>query len=441
MRFESTSVITDYEREINLHKYMDKKSIKERKKKNKEKNKNSENPDSSQTSPLTSPILNADASACSSSSSLGNETLEETPKKSSVEEETNTNDISLSSGKNPSKRARADETGENSGTEEGSSQAKKLCIDRSSPSHASKSSHELNICSSTNSTDGESLETTSSVESGVSRVFYPDSWSDCFSGGSQLDQSRKEQSQKDSTLKKRSSDSGPLRQTSWPENCLDFPDLGGKEPVPLACPKPHLLPAGVTTHHTDLTLGNPIKPAYDNRYEDADRRVESLVFSFAEWTQRRPVVKALNWADYRKKMDDRLKEMSHVTPVEHLWQGAVTPLVKPCDAWNADAILEKLRIVKPAEKSQLIVKKPEDSNFPAVSFDVHLPDKSFKKTMTGKPDHRVVVARSSDSAPDLAALARLLQQDGVPVHWAVVDHGELAFYCWDTLAALPTLSV
>ena len=71
-----------------------------------------------------------------------------------------------------------------------------------------------------------------------------------------------------------------------------------------------------------------------NRGQDEEYgHLKHFEFSYAEWHQGncRPVA-AKNWREWKAEL--RQLENSFVTesPVAHLWQGVVTPLVQPKDA-------------------------------------------------------------------------------------------------------------
>jgi len=457
LRFESTSVITDYEREINLHKYMDKKSLKERKKKKLDKANNSTNPEASSVSAPGK----VDTTPSASDASVNLDKSNDLSDKCSGEKETSFEDSSLNSSKDSStiqnaetdlespkinesssKRTRTDDSEDMSNTDV-SSQAKKICLEKDSSNIVVSSTKQNSIeiaPKDANNSDDESRNIKQTVtgqrDDCSSRVFYAEAWSDCFS----------ERLASEQLSRKQSDIEGRLRQTLWGAYAVDFPDYFGKKVLPLYPPIKSRLPGDIEFEFSKIDvegyrLKNPAKAERDRKQQGEDNRVESLVFSFAEWTQRRPNVKAGSWADYRKKQEERMKELSQETPVDHLWQGEITPLVRPCHAWSADALLEKLCIIKSAGPTELSVVKGKDSRAPPLSFDVHLPDKSFKKTMPGKPDHRVVVSKSASMAPSLRQLQSLHQCDEVPVHWAVMDSGEIAFYTFDMTMAIPDLSI
>lgn len=75
-----------------------------------------------------------------------------------------------------------------------------------------------------------------------------------------------------------------------------------------------------------------------------------------------------------------------------------------------------------------------------ISFDVYQLDTvaEFKKSHPGKPYTRMCVCSFDGPVPDLNAMKLLSFQSGdVPVTFAVVDHGDISFYCFKDFK-LPT---
>ncbi|XP_055955068.1 tRNA-splicing endonuclease subunit Sen54 [Patella vulgata] len=122
------------------------------------------------------------------------------------------------------------------------------------------------------------------------------------------------------------------------------------------------------------------------------------------------------------------------SPADILWQGEVTPLIRPEDATSTANILSKLQVIQVFEEEILKRENPTefDSSF-KISFDVFLPDAKFRKTDPGKPNHRVCITRSTDDVPNLKDIHEGTLKDGVPVHWAVLDNGDVAFYSFQQL--------
>ena len=219
---------------------MDKKSIKERKKKKLDKAKNPTDPEASSVSTSG----NIDATSSASDASVNCDKSNDFSEKSLGEKETSFEDSSLNSSKDSStiqnaekelespkvnesssKRTRTDDPDE-SGSTETSSQAKKLCIEKGESNEALSSSKQNNIEINSQDSINSNAEfktieqtVTSQMDDCSSRVFYAESWSDCFS----------ERLASEQLSRKQSDIEGQLRQTSWGDNPVDFPDLAGKK--------------------------------------------------------------------------------------------------------------------------------------------------------------------------------------------------------------------
>ncbi|XP_062566451.1 tRNA-splicing endonuclease subunit Sen54-like [Saccostrea cucullata] len=151
-------------------------------------------------------------------------------------------------------------------------------------------------------------------------------------------------------------------------------------------------------------------------------------------------VSASNWREYKEKMLETVKGENFISPVEHLWMDEVTPLVRPGDAKNTISVLEKLKVIQTWDNKSVssnnTAAKPE---IPKVSYDVYKPDAKFRKSNPGVPDHRICVVGSDEDPPSLSTLTSIFSyyDDEVPLHWAVVDEGEIAFYSFSQIS-LPT---
>lgn len=76
-------------------------------------------------------------------------------------------------------------------------------------------------------------------------------------------------------------------------------------------------------------------------------------------------------------------------------------------------------------------------------FDVYVPNTKFKKSQPGLPDLRIKVVRTSDPVPDLQMVNSISSylSDEVPLHWAVVDSGNIAFYSFSDMALPQDISL
>ncbi|XP_067672347.1 tRNA-splicing endonuclease subunit Sen54-like isoform X2 [Haliotis asinina] len=227
----------------------------------------------------------------------------------------------------------------------------------------------------------------------------------------------------------------PVRHTEWDFEILGFPDIGDKETVVLNIPQTKYLPANVTLseEYEDLCLFDVTEYRQQvsqsaQRRRESDNYVFDLNFSYSTWARDRKDIAASNWTEYKLKLRESQSGGAAPSPVEHLWQGEVTPLVKPEDATSTSDVLSQLQVIRSVNLPQALSKS--DRHCMKISFDVHLPNARFKKTRPGLPSHRVCVVRSSDPPPVMADISDAVTRyhDNVPVNWAVVDNGDIAFY-------------
>ncbi|CAL1528994.1 unnamed protein product [Lymnaea stagnalis] len=305
-----------------------------------------------------------------------------------------------------------------------------------------------------------SSENCNSFQSSTNSRFYHDLWADCLqvaakihsSSHSELEDTHAlevtaentQQKQLTSNLETHRDNKASDSSNKVVEPTVPLPNIANRNAVWLVAPDSRLLPSSVELNEEEeeslmfdveqYRLKYPLKPKNRQmeKEEEREARIASLNFSFAEWTQRRPLVTATNWKDYKQKLAERLREINATTPVDHYWEGDVTPLVRPSDADSYECILKKLSIIQTAEDESLV---PEADCVVSVkiSYDVHLPDSKFKKSMPGVPNHRVCVTKCNSQPPGLAEIQELWSRfkDDVPIHWAVVDSGEIAFYIFD----------
>ena len=201
--------MTNYERKINLHKHLDKKTWKARKAMMNSTVAGSDL-DASESTMAKSPVGDTngsfdDPTAVSSITSVGeNDTT--------VEKTTDT--AQSSSDSLPSqKRLREDDNVGNS--HQKNPDSKKLCLDA-------------------NASDESSENTSGDSNSSPSRSFYHETWADCFSQRSRSD--------KDSA----SSDDQCRQQTLWNKNSVQFPDIASQQVMSLVVPDAKLLPSNIS---------------------------------------------------------------------------------------------------------------------------------------------------------------------------------------------------
>ncbi|KAK7501429.1 hypothetical protein BaRGS_00007233 [Batillaria attramentaria] len=236
--------------------------------------------------------------------------------------------------------------------------------------------------------------------------------------------------------------------TSWDFDAINFPDIAGKDTVTVEVSCQDLLPPNTCLNEDfeDVCMFDVEDYKRQQQQQSSARQgkfdhdsgfghLKDLQFSYAEWVQQhsKPVV-AKNWGEWKTAMQERNQSSFLQSPVAHLWKGEVTPLVRPKDSVSTAALLEKLSIIKPFKGPC-----PANSagNDVKIVFDVYLPNTTFRKTSPGIPDHRICVARGEEP-PDFfqAQSATAHLEDDVPLHWAVVNCGEISFFIFEN-SSLP----
>ncbi|XP_013381139.1 tRNA-splicing endonuclease subunit Sen54 [Lingula anatina] len=244
-----------------------------------------------------------------------------------------------------------------------------------------------------------------------------------------------------------------LPYTMWNFDEINFPDIGRKDlqthTLQMMPPRKNLLPSGVKINPNSCMVDvHKLHSSGENATGDNDEdddgddshiyTTNNLTYSLMNASVMKAQVKAKNWSEYkaecRKMVTDFRVEQS---PVGVLWQGEVTPLVTPDMASCTGNLLEHLQVIENIHQNKKKEKLSVVTGSRKISFDVFKPDSNFKKSQPGLPDHRICVISSSEKPPDLGQLIGLQKQcsDGVPLHWSVVDHGDIAFYkyCYTSL--------
>ncbi|XP_022249728.1 uncharacterized protein LOC111087424 [Limulus polyphemus] len=139
-----------------------------------------------------------------------------------------------------------------------------------------------------------------------------------------------------------------------------------------------------------------------------------------------------NWNEFKKEL---LKEESLEKlldgPGKVLWKGVVKPLVQPVEGLAVGQVWNKLNVIQGTSltSSTSCLGKSAETKF-QIDYDVYLPNISFRKSIPTIPSLRVVVTWAEDAVPALADVVVLQRNlcDNVPLQFAVVDNGDLAFY-------------
>ncbi|KAJ8037601.1 tRNA-splicing endonuclease subunit Sen54 [Holothuria leucospilota] len=140
-----------------------------------------------------------------------------------------------------------------------------------------------------------------------------------------------------------------------------------------------------------------------------------------------------NWMEYKAMLKMPEKDLSELlaSPVGHLWNGPVQPLVRPSDSVNTDLLLKKLQVIQSSERKKMSRSLSTPCKEVKITFNVYLPDSRYKKTCPGPPAFCVVIYNVQDPVPDLGVQMGLLNQaKTVPLLFSIVDNADITFCCF-----------
>ncbi|KAM4662864.1 tRNA-splicing endonuclease subunit Sen54 [Discoglossus pictus] len=227
--------------------------------------------------------------------------------------------------------------------------------------------------------------------------------------------------------------SNQSRSSRWDFSKISFPNCAADRPfILLPVPDQELLPENVAGREVDVScwlLKLNLRPEKFSRREQEqlnwERRYKRSVNADPG------VQRCSNWKEYKQHLRDREQQQEQERP-PHLWASSVTPLVSPGRDKTTASVLEQITVTSP---SSLLVGaerlQSSDLDTPQIHFNVYQADGSteFKKSKPGAPYTRISVCSFDEKVPSLRTVKTLAYQSGdVPVVFAVVEPGELAFY-------------
>ncbi|KAJ7989408.1 hypothetical protein DPEC_G00304240 [Dallia pectoralis] len=221
----------------------------------------------------------------------------------------------------------------------------------------------------------------------------------------------------------------------WDFTSISFPDLGSRRqhPSSLASLDPCLLPGAM-----GLVGPCDVGPWLDRL------NLREVRMSRREWERERDraryrrdvnldgeVQRCRNWAEYRKLLERR-RQQEHRQRPAHLWEGQVTPLHDPGKACSLGELMDKISVIRSTDllDGASSLKRSDEWR---LCFCIYQPDTvaEFKKSTPGKPYSHMCVCSFDGPVPDLQTLKALAFQSGdIPMTYAVVDHGDISFYCF-----------
>ena len=127
--------------------------------------------------------------------------------------------------------------------------------------------------------------------------------------------------------------------------------------------------------------------------------------------------------------DERKIVVDENNPVSYYWKDEeCRPLVYPSDATSLENILNKLQVIKGQTRQEASQNTSAPSKF-QITYDVFQPQKNFRKTNPGLPDHSICICKFSESPPTIGEMNFMASQSyPVPLKYAVVDGKDVSFY-------------
>ncbi|NWH56889.1 SEN54 endonuclease, partial [Geococcyx californianus] len=218
----------------------------------------------------------------------------------------------------------------------------------------------------------------------------------------------------------------------WDFSTIILPNVAPDQPCThLPSPDNALLPENVPGREVDAACWcaciNQKREKLSRKEREKQER-ESRYKSSVNADQE--VRRCSNWQEYKALLEQRRQQRVWRRP-RHLWDQAVTPLLRPDEAISAAALLQQISVLQPSHILDGASWLQEDPGGLKIDFNVYQADavSRFKKTNPGKPYVRMCVRSFDEDIPSLRALKQVTCQSGdVPVVFALVDYGEIAFY-------------
>ncbi|MCJ8739501.1 hypothetical protein PDJAM_G00047940 [Pangasius djambal] len=216
----------------------------------------------------------------------------------------------------------------------------------------------------------------------------------------------------------------------WDFSCIFFPDLGSLSGN-CAClppPDPSLLPGALQVPechmahwHRNINLKEEYRSKQKQQREQHRQRCNI--------NDDQGVLRCRNWVEYLELVEKRRSQQQNKRPT-YLREQEVMPLSHPGKCSSHRELLEQVNIIQSYDLLVANSRLPGSDQW-RINFNVYQPDTEFKKSYPGKPYTRLCVCSFDAPVPNLQVLKQLSFQSGdVSVTFAVVDHGDISFYCF-----------
>ncbi|XP_068932536.1 tRNA-splicing endonuclease subunit Sen54 isoform X2 [Petaurus breviceps papuanus] len=218
----------------------------------------------------------------------------------------------------------------------------------------------------------------------------------------------------------------------WDFEKIAFPNMACDHPhTLLLAPATELLPENVAAREIDAA---PWCQKLNQRKEKLSRREREQqrgATPFRSDVNSDPEVqRCTSWGAYKELLQRRWQQKTE-NQLPNLWDQPVTPLLNPSQATSPATVLQQISLLQTTHLTDGVDGLLEKSGDMEINFDIYQADSvsSFRKNDPGRPYARMCISGFDEPVPDLRTLKRLSFQSGdVPLIFALVDHGDIAFY-------------
>ncbi|XP_001377652.1 tRNA-splicing endonuclease subunit Sen54 isoform X1 [Monodelphis domestica] len=219
----------------------------------------------------------------------------------------------------------------------------------------------------------------------------------------------------------------------WDFDQIAFPNMAHDHPhTLLLAPDPELLPGNVTAREIDAAPWCQLLNQRKEKLSRREREQQRGSAPFRSDVNADPEVqRCTSWREYKELLQRRWRQNTWNRP-PNLWNQPVTPLLSPDQAASPASVLQQISLLKTTHLTDEVDGRLlEKSGDMEIIFNIYQADSvsSFRKNDPGKPYARMCISGFDEPVPDLRTLKRLSFQSGdVPLIFALVDHGDIAFY-------------
>ncbi|XP_032065335.1 tRNA-splicing endonuclease subunit Sen54 isoform X2 [Thamnophis elegans] len=212
----------------------------------------------------------------------------------------------------------------------------------------------------------------------------------------------------------------------WNFTSIGFPNMGADCPqVFLPEPDKRFLPENVAAQAIDTSH-------WHRRLNQKQERLTRKEQEQLKWDSKykisvnedAEVQRCTTWQEYKALLRER-------SGWEDLCIQTIAPLVKPSQGLSTADILQQISVFQPSRLLEEAFQLQNDSSELKIDFDVYPADgaSTFKKNDPGKPYVRMCIQSFDEQVPSLKIVKQLSYQSGdIPVVFALVDNGNLAFF-------------